>query len=134
MMSQTTLWRALKSLGRESDPFRPVEPPQQEEDNGPKFGASDNWLDPFDPDAEPSVKDKEKSSGSDPPVKMSSYVDKLGRVYPVDVFGNILRKTCRPFGVTTEQWKAASRKKKRSISRRLKGFPRASTSQKNGHL
>ena len=32
------------------------------------------------------------------------YVGKLGRPSPVDQYGTIIRKTCRPFGVAPEQW------------------------------
>ena len=35
-----------------SDPFRPPELEQTEESKGPKFGASDDWLKPFDPSVE----------------------------------------------------------------------------------
>ena len=64
---------------------------------------------------------------------MSAYVDKLGRVYPVDVFGNILRKTCRPFGVTTEQWTKASRKQKKEYVEAFEGVPPHVDLAENGY-
>ena len=106
----------------ESDPFRS---PELEEARGPQFGASKDWLKPFDPDAEsgaekdgtPPLHSAESGAdaghepgGSEVLVKSSAYVDKLGRVYPVDSYGNSLRKTCRPFGVTTQEWTSASKK------------------------
>ena len=61
---------------------------------------------------------------ADPPP--SAYIDKLGRVYPVDTYGSILRKTSRPFGVTTEQWTKASRKQKTEYVEAFAGvLPRA---------
>ena len=100
---------------KDSDPFRPPEADQPQEKEGPQFGAPDNWLEPFDPSAESGASDVGEPPTLETPPKMSSYVDKLGRVYPVDTFGNILRKTCRPFGVTTEPWKSASRTQKKGI-------------------
>eukprot|EP00974_Lingulodinium_polyedra_P103108 9981063-Lingulodinium_polyedra.AAC.1 len=58
-----------------------------------------------------------------PPVPPSSYVDKLGRVYPVDSYGHIIRKTCRPFGVTVDMWKKASKKQKKEIVEAFEGVP-----------
>merc|ERR1712242_534881 len=57
------------------------------------------------------------------PVQPSACVDSLGRVYPVDSYGNILRKTCRPFGVSTQQWKSASKKQKNEIVEAFEGVP-----------
>merc|ERR1712242_343430 len=57
------------------------------------------------------------------PVQPSACVDSLGRVYPVDSYGNILRKTCRPFGVSTQQWKSASKKQKKEIVEAFEGVP-----------
>ena len=90
---------------QEDDPFRPLESDQSVAPEGPQFGASDDWLKPFDPSAESGAGEGEPVANSDPQPKMSAYVDSLGRVYPVDTYGNIIRKTCRPFGVATEQWK-----------------------------
>ena len=83
---------------------------------GPTFGASDDWLQPFDPsdDTSESIKPDETEqlkTKADPPP--SPYMDKLGRVYPVDTYGTINRKAGRPFGVTTEQWTNASRKQQK---------------------
>ena len=37
------------------------------------------------------------------------YVDALGRPYPIDDWGNIIRKTSRPFGVPPKLWNNASK-------------------------
>ena len=106
--SNITLEGIERSI-RESGPFRS---PEQEENRGPQFGASDDWLKPFDPDAEsgaekdgtPPLHSAESGAdaghepgGSEVLVKSSAYVDKLGRVYPVDSYGNILRKNLSSF-------------------------------------
>ena len=87
---------------------------EKKESTGPQFGASDDWLQPFDPSVEIGAGKEEPTVSHDvSSPKPTAFVDKLGRVYPVDAFGCILRKTCRPFGVATEQWKSASRKQKK---------------------
>ena len=132
--SNNTLEGIERSM-RENDPFRSPEP---EEDEGPTFGASDDWLEPFDPTAESGADEEAEpsthsaGSGADvgelhkdkeAPVHPSAYVDSLGRVYPVDSYGNILRKTCRPFGVTSQQWKSASKRQKKEIVEAFEGVP-----------
>lgn len=51
------------------------------------------------------------------------YVDSQGKVYKLDSFGNILRKTNKPFGVTTQEWKNATPKQKRDFRIAFKGVP-----------
>ena len=105
----------LEGVEAEMDHHNPHDPPAddpQEDHSGPVFGASDNWLTPFDPSAETGVPEKPDETEQPKPKEgpsPSAYIDKLGRVYPVDVYGNIIRNTGRPFGVSTEQWTKASR-------------------------
>ena len=37
------------------------------------------------------------------------WIDTLGRPYPLDQYGNIIRKSNRPYGVSREDWEKASR-------------------------
>ena len=131
--SNNTLEGIERSM-QESDPFRS---PERDTTEGPTFGASDDWLKPFDPSAESDAVEEvtpvdsagsgadvgELHKGEEAPVPPAAYVDKLGRVYPVDRYGNILRKTCRPFGVSTQQWKSASKKQKKEIVEAFEGVP-----------
>ena len=101
------------------------------------IGLSNDWLKPFDHDAESDAVEEvtpldsagsgadvgELHKGEEAPVPPAAYVDKLGRVYPVDRYGNILRKTCRPFGVSTQQWKSASKQQKQEIVEAFEGVP-----------
>ena len=128
------------------DPHAPlfVEPSGGAE--GPVFGAPDNWLDPFDPSAEDSAPETDPSSagigassaarpsagigaplpseGPDPERKEeekgalpTACIDSLGRVYPIDVYGNIIRKTRRPYGAPAEEWANASSNHKKHVYR-----------------
>ena len=132
MTNQTSLSMALRGRYKKVIRFRPPEQVRPDESEGPQFGASDDWLKPFDPSAESGAGKDDEPTSSDAQTKMSAYVDKLGRVYPVDVFGNIIRKTGRPFGVTTKQWTSASRKQKINTSKRSKGSPQMLTWQTRG--
>ncbi len=62
--------------------------------------------------------DHEKELGPEKPVvdppppvaEMKFWTDTLGRQYPLDAYGNIIRNTTKPFGVPTPMWSAASAK------------------------
>ncbi len=58
-----------------------------------------------------------------PVVQPRVWIDTLGRAYPVDHFGNIMRKTNKPFGVPTAMWTKASQKQRQEMREAFKNVP-----------
>ena len=92
--------------GREyHDRLDPVELIGEKEDQ-PDPAECPDGLPPEFPSADP---DKDATSAMTPPAGYYGiYTDSLGRSYRLDTFGNIIRKSTRPWYISSAEWKAMS--------------------------
>ena len=79
------------------------------------YAALDRALEPFSIESAEAGEDSEAKAGVVlAPGGKKYWKDTLGRMYPVDGLGNIIRKTNKPFGVPKQMWLEASKNKRRS--------------------
>ena len=77
------------------------EPPEPAlDDDQPKVEEKKSAFDfrPFDPDS--AASDKVRSDGGR--ASATHWIDTQGRAYPIDMYGNIIRRSNKPYGVPAE--------------------------------